>query len=845
MTDIHLTVDARTNSLLVSAPKESLDLILTLIREMDAIRPLKAEIKIFPLKRGDAPTVLTTLQTLFQSRATTATGGAGGGGAGAAAGTTGQVQPLATDAPLIVVVLSSDTYSNSIIVAGSPRDVATVEAIILRLESSGFQSRRNEVYLLRNATAADVATPLTTYFTNSIAVYTTPALLPGAVNVDKQVVVVAEPITNKLLISASPGYFEEVMRIIRELDADIPQVLIQVLIAEVDLTGAEEFGIELGLQSPVVFQRSVYPPPGYTPNTYTTTFTNTTTANSPLPSGTALGGLTGIPVSVFGFNFNQPQFPLGNDIAVTPNVIGVSGLSSLGVGRVSPTTGLGGFVLSGGNDTFNFLLRALKTQGRLDVLSRPQVMTLDNQSARVFVGQNFPIVTGSTTTATGLVQASLTYEPVGVELLVTPKISPDGKVLMRVTPTVSSPQTTNIAVGQGIFAVAVNQETVDTTVIGMDGETVAIGGLIRRSDQKTENKVPWLGDLPVIGAAFRYRTQTKQKSELMVIMTPHIVRCRADADALFAMEAKRMDWVVGDIVRAHGLSGMEPMLPPPPPVDPRMNGAYPPGAACPPGVAPMQSPTPAPQQQLPAPTPLPVPMPTPAPQQQLQAPTPLPVPKPQVGGTQNEAAWQRSNWNGATPTAANRTTAQPLPSAPQTQVQQTYQGVPAQPTMAQQPVAQQLVQPYPQQQVQQPFAQPQVQQYPQQQVQQYPQQQVQPYPQQVQPYPQQQVQQYPQQQVQPYPQQQVQQPFVQPQVQQYPQQQVQQPLVQQPMQLQTLPAPVQQTYGQQQLIAPVIPATVPAPQPLPMTNDNKMLWLSNPGFAQPEVPQQQQNPARR
>src|SRR5581483_5377168 len=107
--------------------------------------------------------------------------------------------------------------------------------------------------------------------------------------------------------------------------------------------------------------------------------------------------------------------------------------------------------------------------------------------------------------------------------------------------------------------------TVDTTVVAADGETVAIGGLITRSDQKTENKVPWLGDLPLIGAAFRYRQQIKNKTELMVIMTPHVVRTRADADAILAMEGKRMDWVVGDIIRTQGSSGMEPIIPTPPP----------------------------------------------------------------------------------------------------------------------------------------------------------------------------------------------------------------------------------------------------------------------------------------
>jgi hypothetical protein len=148
---------------------------------------------------------------------------------------------------------------------------------------------------------------------------------------------------------------------------------------------------------------------------------------------------------------------------------------------------------------------------------------------------------------------------------VTPRISPDGKIIMRGTPEVSSTAPTNVQLGNGITATAVNQQTVDTTVIAGDGETVALGGLITKRDDKAENKVPWLGDLPGVGAMFRYRTQVKNKVELLIIMTPHIVRSRFDADRILSEEARRMDWVVGDVLRIQGTSGMEPILPPPTP----------------------------------------------------------------------------------------------------------------------------------------------------------------------------------------------------------------------------------------------------------------------------------------
>src|SRR5581483_9226160 len=120
-------------------------------------------------------------------------------------------------------------------------------------------------------------------------------------------------------------------------------------------------------------------------------------------------------------------------------------------------------------------------------------------------------------------------------------------------------------------------QTVDTTVIAQDGETVVLGGLIHRADQKNENKIPWLGDLPGIGAAFRYRTQLKNKQELLIIMTPHIVRNRAEAQRILCEEGKKMDWIVGDVVRTHGnAANLECLFPPSPCKTGNVDGCLPP-----------------------------------------------------------------------------------------------------------------------------------------------------------------------------------------------------------------------------------------------------------------------------
>src|SRR5262249_688941 len=154
-----------------------------------------------------------------------------------------------------------------------------------------------------------------------------------------------------------------------------------------------------------------------------------------------------------------------------PGLVGFQGLGNLGVGRSSATAGVGGFVFSASSDAFSLLIRALKTQGRIDILSRPQITTLDNQTSEIVVGQSVPYVQGANVATLGNVIPIINYRNIGIILQVTPRISPEGKVIMRVHPEVSSLAMTQINLGNGILATAFNDEFVDTTVVAEDGET--------------------------------------------------------------------------------------------------------------------------------------------------------------------------------------------------------------------------------------------------------------------------------------------------------------------------------------------------------------------------------------
>ncbi|MFO0879228.1 MAG: secretin N-terminal domain-containing protein [Gemmataceae bacterium] len=611
--DIRLTPDVRTNSIILSAPAKTIDLLMSLIKELDVPPASRAEINIFPLKKSDAATMAATIQQLFLGTGSLPTqtggGGAGGGsfgipgagggipglgGAGSFPGTSGllggaggigALRPLALalgginpeGAPVIDLRLTIDQRTNSLIVAGSRNDLETIEAIITRLEDSDVQLRRNEVVVLQNSTAVDLARALNDFLSQTLQVYQRGGQLTPFQDIEREVVVVPEPITNKLLVSATPRYYPDIMRLIYELDAELPQVVIQVLIADVSLSNNEEFGVEIGLQSPVLFERSVFPALGL--NSGTTSFTNpnnvTNVFGITTPPGVTVNSSSN-PATLLGYNFNNPVVGLGNNPLVRRDIVGFQGLGNLGVGRVSPTANVGGFVFSAASDSFNLLIRALKQQQRIEILSRPQIMALDNQAAQIAVGQSVPTVQGQAVSV-GIAQNNVIYRDVGVILNVIPKINPDGKVTLRVTPQISSVSPELLPLGNGLQAPVFNQQIIDTTIIARDGETVAIGGLITRNDSKNENKIPMLGDLPYLGSLFRYRTQSKEKRELLVILTPHIVRNRMEAERILAEESRRMDWTIGEVIKTHGMTGMHPLFPPPPapPAAGAVDGALP------------------------------------------------------------------------------------------------------------------------------------------------------------------------------------------------------------------------------------------------------------------------------
>ncbi len=522
LTDVRVAADARANSLVVTAPEESMELIAALVQQLDELPTSEAQIKVFTIVNGDASSLAEMLNQLFGEAFNQQQSGPFPSGIGAG------------ESSLVPLRFSVDLRTNSIIATGAAPDLDVVEAILLRLDESDIRQRKNRVYRLLNAPAQDVALAINQLIASERQVE---LLAPEAISpfeqIEREVIVVPEIVSNSLLISATPRYFDEIAELVQELDERPPMVLIQVLIAEVDLSNTDELGVELGIQDSLLFDRS-----------------------------SVVGGLLEP-----GFNFNNR--PLGN--ANTPEALlgrektAGQGITSFAVGRTNQQLGYGGLVLSANSESINILIRALQESRRLDILSRPQVMTLNNQPAFVQVGQRVPRVTSTSQTA-GVVTNATTLENVGLLLGVTPRISPDGLVVMEIDAEKSELSDEGIpisisATGDVITSPIIDTTVAQTTVSARSGQTVILGGLITKSRGQIERAVPYLSDVPLLGALFRYDFASEDRSELLIIMTPYIVRKPEDADWLLQMESERMSWCLADVIDVHGTDGSFSLLP--------------------------------------------------------------------------------------------------------------------------------------------------------------------------------------------------------------------------------------------------------------------------------------------
>jgi type II secretory pathway component GspD/PulD (secretin) len=526
MFDVRVTADRNSNSLVVTGPENSMELVEALIQKLDKIANAETQIKVFEVVNGDAETMLTMLETLF--------GGGDNQQFGNNQNTSLSQLPLqggtAVDgATLVNLRFSVDVRTNTIIASGPSSDLQVVEDLLNRLDAKDLTDRRPRVYRLSNAPAIDVAEAINSYLDPRNDIYSDDPRTTGAfIQADRSVIVVHETVSNSLIVSATPEQRVEIEELIRGLDRRPPMVKVKVMIAEVDLDSLEEFGVEVGIQDSLLFDRGT--------------------------SVAADGTINGI-----GFPFNSGA--AANQNATFQETLAGQALSNLGVGRINNSVGYGGLVLSAGNESVNVLMRALKDKQCVRVLSRPHIMTMENLQGRVQIGASVPRVAGSTQSNFGTTQ-NIEFVDVGVILEVTPRVSPDGMIVMQVSAVKSAvgPEETGVTIGFGnngepIRAQQIFETEAQTTLMARSGQTVVFSGLIQEEKTHIERGAPILSDLPVIGPLFKFESDAASRSELLIIMTPTLITDGQDIEMQNHDEMDRMHWCLSDVAEVYGATG--------------------------------------------------------------------------------------------------------------------------------------------------------------------------------------------------------------------------------------------------------------------------------------------------
>ncbi len=383
--------------------------------------------------------------------------------------------------------------TNSVIITDSVSNIRKMESLIRAMDVAAPEGKgKINVYYLRNANAEEIAKLMQALVSRlpvpppagspQAAAASPSTLLEGTVTIT------ADKATNSLIVVGTPTDFETMKDVIQKLDIRRRQVYVEVAIIEMSLTKMRDLGFEL--QAPV----------------QTSSLTENATSVS----------------TIGGTNFGN----IGNVIANGPAAL--ASMSGLAVGAIKGTfTFQGKQYLSVGA-----LLHALQTDGNVNVLSTPNLLTMDNQKAEIMVGQNVPFITGQTQNAVTGSQTlfnTVNRQDVGIKLSLTPQIASDDNVRLEVNQEISDVIASTLTNQAGPTT---SKRSASTTVVVKDRQTMVIGGLIRDNVTSSESKVPFLGDIPILGWLFKSKTTSIDKTNLMIFITPYIIKNENEAGDL-------------------------------------------------------------------------------------------------------------------------------------------------------------------------------------------------------------------------------------------------------------------------------------------------------------------------
>jgi general secretion pathway protein D len=480
----HLAAYPGGNMLIISDRASNVSRVVRIIQRMDESGD--EPIEVIPLHNAGAADVVRIVNSLNQ-------------GAGAEAGGT-----------LVKVV--ADERTNSILLTGERSARLRLKALILNMDTPMASGGDIQVRYLRYADAEKISDKLKGQATASAKAQGgppvgAPAAGGGTSNVDASVTIWADVATNALIITAPPKIMKSLMGVIDKLDIRRAQVQVEAIIVEVDVNKSSNLGVQW-----LLFGQG----------------------NTTVPAGVINlpGGGTSI--------VNLAEAALGVASGTTGTTTGVTGTSAISSSTVGngATVAVGRVVKNG--VSFAALIQALRSDGSSNIISTPSLLTMNNEEAEVKVTQEIPLITGSFSSTTASVSGTtspfqtIQREEVGTILKVTPHINEGNSVQLKIEQEDSSPGA-KLADSADI---STNKRSIKTTVLIEDGGIIVLGGLMSDTVTESEDRVPGLGAIPIIGNLFKSRSGSRQKKNLMVFIRPRIMR---DADVTESTSEQKYD----------------------------------------------------------------------------------------------------------------------------------------------------------------------------------------------------------------------------------------------------------------------------------------------------------------
>jgi general secretion pathway protein D len=371
----------------------------------------------------------------------------------------------------------ADSRLNAIFVFAGDKDKEEIKKFVSLIDvAPPVSSNKVNVYSLENADATEVAKVLDGVVKGSAAAQGQQGQ-QGQGGAPQQspfdagkITITPDKATNSLIIMASPTDYQNLVQVIQKLDKRRRQVFVEAIIAEVSLNRLHELGVQWGVLGGASDGKNASVVGQYDPNSvFTTLFTALTSLKT---TGISIPDITGTPAN------------------------------------------------------FGVLLQALETNGITNILSTPTILTSDNKEAEIFVGENVPFLTQSNVITGGISQQSVERKDTGITLKITPQINEGQYVKLDIYQEISAVKD---ATSKGAATdIITTKRSAKTAVVVKDQETVVIGGLIQDQDEESISKIPLLGDLPLLGWLFKSKGTTRKKTNLMIFLTPRVIKGPTD-----------------------------------------------------------------------------------------------------------------------------------------------------------------------------------------------------------------------------------------------------------------------------------------------------------------------------